>query len=241
MPEILYFDTLDSTNQRARELAGAGHGECVIVSDEQTAGRGRLDRAFASPRGEGLWFTQLLRPERLPPQRAGGLVFVGALSMAEALANWARVQIKWPNDLVLNGKKLCGMLAEAGFSAGGVDWLSIGIGVNLRQREFPPELPFATSLAIETGAAPDRDQLLRAYLARFAENYPRWLREDLKPILEKIRPLSATLGRPVRFEEKTGFARDFREDGALLIELADGTVQALVCGDVSVRGLYGYV
>ncbi|NLD59075.1 MAG: biotin--[acetyl-CoA-carboxylase] ligase [Clostridiales bacterium] len=238
--EILHFFEVDSTNARAKALALQGHAECVVVAGRQTAGRGRLDRSWDSPAGEGLWTTQLLRPRALPAENAGGAVFVAGLAMAEALSDFAEVRVKWPNDLVLNGKKLSGMLAEAGFEGGVCSWLALGVGVNLLQASFPPELPSATSLFLETGARVTPMELLHRYLDRFAPWYKIWLRDGLSPVLEAIRPLSATLGRRVRIGTREGEAVGFRGDGALLIREGD-QVTALVAGDVSVRGLYGYV
>jgi BirA family biotin operon repressor/biotin-[acetyl-CoA-carboxylase] ligase len=238
--EILYFDAVDSTNARAKALALSGHGECVIWAGEQRAGRGRMGRAWASPPGEGLWQTQLLRPEGLRAELAGGAVFVAALAMAEALDGFADVGIKWPNDLVLNGRKLSGMLAEAGLEGGACRWLALGVGVNLLQQEFPDDLPHATSLFVETGLRVAPEALLHLYLARFAPRYDQWRRAGLEPILDAIRPRSATLGRRVLANGREGEAIDFREDGALLFRGADGD-EALVAGDVSVRGLCGYL
>ncbi len=238
--EIFYFDTVDSTNAQAKALALSGHGECAIWAGEQTAGRGRLSRAWASPPGAGLWQTQLLRPQNLPAEMAGGAVFVAALAMAEALSEFAEVGIKWPNDLVLNGKKLTGILAEAGFSGVRCDWLALGVGVNLLQPSFPEELPYATSLLIETGISLLPEALLKRYLGRFQPWYEIWREEGLAPILAAIAPRSATLGRRVLANGREGEAAGFREDGALLLR-ADGEISALVAGDVSVRGLYGYI
>jgi len=182
--EILHFFEVDSTNARAKALALQGHAECVVVAGRQTAGRGRLDRSWDSPAGEGLWTTQLLRPRALPAENAGGAVFVAGLAMAEALSDFAEVRVKWPNDLVLNGKKLSGMLAEAGFEGGVCSWLALGVGVNLLQASFPPELPSATSLFLETGARVTPMELLHRYLDRFAPWYKIWLRDGLSPVLD---------------------------------------------------------
>ncbi|NLF28529.1 MAG: biotin--[acetyl-CoA-carboxylase] ligase [Clostridiales bacterium] len=238
--EILYLAEADSTNARAKALAREGRPECVLVAGRQTSGRGRLDRSWDSPAGEGLWMTQLLRPRALPAEMAGGAVFVAALSMAEALSDFAGVRIKWPNDLALNGKKLSGMLAEAGFENGMCAWLALGVGVNLAQVSFPPELPYATSLLLETGKRVTPDELLEKYLKRFGPWYEIWLNDGLAPVLEAIRPLSATLGRRVLVGTREGEAVGFREDGALMFREGDHVVP-LVAGDVSVRGLYGYV
>lgn len=240
MWQIFTFDEVDSTNAVAKRYALEGRGECAVAAARQTAGRGRLARSWESPRGEGLWFSLLLRPENVPAAQAGGAVFVAALSMAEALSPFGPARIKWPNDLVMGGKKLCGMLAEAGFAQGMCDWIVLGIGVNLLQTAFPEALPHATSLLLQTGACLAPQELLPRFLSCFEPWYERWQREGLAPILEGIRPLSATLGQRVKIQGREGEALDFREDGALLWRV-EGKTEAVLAGDVSVRGLYGYV
>ena len=239
MRKIITYPSVDSTNAVAKRLALAGEGECAVTAAEQTAGRGRLARSWQSPAGEGLWVSLLLRPRNIPAQCAGGAVFVAALAMAEALSAYGPARIKWPNDLVMGGKKICGMLAEAGFREGKCDWLVLGAGVNLLQTGFPEELPHATSL-FQTGARVAPGELLPVFLERFEPWYALWQRDGLAPILEGIRPLSATLGQGIRIEGREGKALGFREDGALLWQV-DGKIEAVLAGDVSVRGLYGYV
>ncbi|HIS03029.1 MAG TPA: biotin--[acetyl-CoA-carboxylase] ligase [Candidatus Pullichristensenella avicola] len=240
MREIFTFDAVDSTNAVAKRMALSGAGERAVMAAEQTAGRGRLARRWASARGEGLWVSLLLRPQAIPAAQAGGAVFVSALAMAEALCRYGPAKIKWPNDLVMGGKKLCGMLAEAGFRGGMCDWIVLGVGVNLLQTAFAADLPHATSLFLQTGARLTPGELLPPFLERFEAWYARWQGEGLAPILEGIRPLSATLGRRIQIEGREGVALDFREDGALIWQTG-GKTEAVLAGDVSVRGLYGYV
>ena len=240
MRKIITYPSVDSTNAAAKKLALAGEGECAVVAAEQTAGRGRLARSWQSPAGEGLWVSLLLRPRDVPASQAGGAVFVAALAMAEALCAYGPAKIKWPNDLVMGGKKICGMLAEAGFREGKCDWLVLGAGVNLLQTGFPDELPHATSLYLQTGARVPPEELLPVFLERFEPWYATWQKRGLAPILEGIRPRSATLGQGIRIDGREGRALDFREDGALIWQV-DGKTETVLAGDVSVRGLYGYV
>ena len=167
-------------------------------------------------------------------------MFVAALAMAETLCAYGPAKIKWPNDLVMGSKKICGMLAEAGFREGKCDWLVLGAGVNLLQTGFPEELPHATSLFLETGARVAPEELLPIFLERFEPWYATWQERGLIPILEGIRPRSATLGQGIRIDGREGRALDFREDGALIWQV-DGKTETVLAGDVSVRGLYGYV
>ena len=240
MRKIITYPSVDSTNAAAKKLALAGEGECAVAAAEQTAGRGRLARSWQSPAGEGLWVSLLLRPQNIPAQCAGGAVFVAALAMAEALSAYGPAKIKWPNDLVMGGKKICGMLAEAGFREGMCDWIVLGAGVNLLQMGFPDELPHATSLYLQTGARVPPEELLPVFLEHFEPWYATWQERSLIPILEGIRPRSATLGQGIRIDGREGKALDFREDGALIWQ-ADGKTETVLAGDVPVRGLYGYV
>jgi len=240
------YETLLSTNQTAKELALCGQaGNTVVLSGEQRAGRGRLGRKWLSPAGAGIYLSQLLRPENLAPADAGGVVFVSALAMAQSLCACAPVKIKWPNDIVLNGKKLVGILVESGLSGGKIDWLIVGVGVNLTNDAFPPDLPYATSLLQETGLSPAADELVASYLNHFDRCFAQWRRLGLAPVLREIAPISATLGHTVKASspagEIEGFAQSFRNDGALLIKTATRETVPLIAGEVSVRGLYGYV
>ena len=195
---------------------------------------------MAVPGGRGAVGVAFAAPENIPAQCAGGAVFVAALAMAEALSAYGTAKIKWPNDLVMGGKKICGMLAEAGFREGKCDWLVLGAGVNLLQTGFPEELPHATSLFLETGARVPPEELLPVFLERFEPWYAAWQKRGLAPILEGIHPRSATLGQGIRIDGREGKALDFREDGALIWQV-DGKTETVLAGDVSVRGLYGYV
>ena len=183
MRKIITYPSVDSTNAVAKKLALAGEGECAVTAAEQTAGRGRLARSWQSPAGEGLWVSLLLRPRDVPASQAGGAVFVAALAMAEALSAYGPAKVKWPNDLVMGGKKICGMLAEAGFREGKCDWLVLGAGVNLLQTGFPEELPHATSLYLQTGARVPPEELLPVFLERFEPWYAVWQERGLIPIL----------------------------------------------------------
>ncbi len=141
MRKIITCPSVDSTNAVAKKLALAGEGECAVAAAEQTAGRGRLARSWQSPAGEGLWVSLLLRPQNIPAERAGGAVFVAALAMAEALCAYGPARIKWPNDLVMGGKKICGMLAEAGFREGSAIGSSSARASTFCKRVFPRSFP----------------------------------------------------------------------------------------------------
>lgn len=247
--KVLELETTDSTNLEAKRLAHSGQTEPVLIcAREQTAGRGRKDRRWVSIKDAGLWMTQLFRPTSVPAQDAGGAVFLSALSLCETLQTLtgAPVRIKWPNDLVLNGKKICGMLAECSFRDGWCDWIALGTGLDLWEVPLPKpqELPsWAGTLEGETGIRLSKRDILSDYLSRFDRYRMIWERESLSPILNAIIPLSATLGHAIRLGEDgtIGTATGFREDGALLIRTEEGKEQVILAGDVSVRGITDYI
>ncbi len=201
------FDCVDSTQRVARALAddGAPHG-AVILAEEQTAGRGRLDRRWVSPRGENLTFSVVLRP-RIRLRDAPLLTLGAAAGLAVALD----LRVKWPNDLVTGeGKKLGGLLAELEMDGAEVRYVVLGVGLNVNQTQFPEALPNATSLALVHGAADREDVLERAVAAILA-----WTTHPDR--LDLWRQMAQTLGRWVRIGNVEGIATDLRDDGALIV------------------------
>lgn len=244
--EIRCCQELDSTNLEIKRLSDSLSGGSVVLADSQTAGRGRMQRAWLSRSGAGAWFSLLVRPERrLEAEKTTGLVFVAALSMARALyrLTGAGFKIKWPNDIVLNGKKLCGIMCEMRTRGSCLDYAVLGIGVNLAAGSFPEDLPYASSVENETGLCITNIEAVKAFLDEFDQDYEVWEREGLAPALEAIRPFSATLGSEVIAYAPEGNMRgratDFAPDGALIIENEKGQF-AVRYGDVSVRGVMGY-
>lgn len=241
--KILRFDTLDSTNTEAKRRAREGDvARTLIIARQQTAGRGRMDRKWVSPMDAGLWMTQLFAPENVRARDASGAVFISAAALSQALRELtgAEVMVKWPNDLVLGGKKICGMLAECGFDGDMCAWIALGSGLNLREDALPPELKFASSIQRQTGRLLTPEEILAAYLPAFDALEHIWEAEGLGPVIERIRPMSATLGREVRVNGEPARALDMDWDGALICEFADG-VRRVLAGDVSVRGITDYV
>lgn len=241
--KTVHFDSIDSTNTEAKRRARMGDtGPAVIMADVQTAGRGRFDRRWESPAGSGLLMTQLFAPRGVAAADAGGAVFLSAVAMCRALREitGAQVLIKWPNDLVLNGKKICGMLAECGFDGNMCGWIALGLGLNLKRDALPPELVYASSVEAETGIAPDIPGLLDRYLDIFDEIEALWEREGLAPVISMLEPFSATIGRDVRVDGVPARALKIDPDGALVCGFDDG-IRRVLAGDVSVRGITDYV
>ncbi len=245
MHRIIFYDQTDSTNLRLRELADTLESGTVAIAGSQTAGRGRMGRHWLSRKGEGAWFSILLKDTRIDSDNVGGLVFVCALAGAETIRalSGADVRIKWPNDPVVDGKKICGILCESEFEGNTLKYSICGIGINLNGTEFPPELPWATSVRMSTGVTLGTEDVISGFLDRF-DHYSETLCSGcISQITDRVRTISATLGQKVRAQnemtEFVGTAVDLTDDGALIVE-ADGTRHILRSGEISVRGIMGY-
>lgn len=240
------FDTLDSTNTYAAKLAKAGAPEgTVVIARQQTAGRGRRGRTFLSPMDTGLYMSVILRPG-CPPAELMHLTCAVAVALCDAVeqVTGVRPQIKWINDLVLNKRKLAGILTELGFTAQGmVDHAVIGIGINVSQ--FPAALQgLACSLLSETGRSPTIGALAAAVMISL-ETINKRLLSERDAIMETYRRDCITLGSDVQVLRasfsRQGTAMDIRTDGALVVHFPDGSQEAVFSGEVSVRGLWDYV
>lgn len=233
-------ESLPSTNDRARELAeeGAGHGE-VVIANAQTAGRGRRGRTWLSPPGRNLAFSVVLRPE-LPPMRAAELTLVASLAVCDALRQaGVAAGIKWPNDVLVNGRKIAGILTELAAESERLQWVIVGVGVNVNTRpeDFPEELrDEVTSILIERGQPAPRALFAAACLA----GLETWLdvhdEQGFAAIRDAWRVRSVTLGRQVSVrtgdQEIIGVAEDIDDQGALLVRTPERT-ERIVAGDVA--------
>lgn len=246
---IHYFNTIDSTNTYARQLAanGAPHGT-VVIADSQTGGRGRMGRSFHSPAGAGIYLSMLLRPDS-PAQKLLHLTCAVAVAAADAIqaATGLRPGVKWTNDLVVGQKKLGGILTELSVnSAGNVDWAIIGIGINCLQsaNDFPLEIvDMATSLQLCSTTPIDRATIISEILTALQHMCVDLL--DPGPILLRYRNDCITIGQEISLirgdEISHGTALDVDETGALVVHFDDGQIRAVNSGEVSIRGMYGYV
>lgn len=245
---IRRFDSIDSTNLEAirQAKAGAGQGLC-IVAREQTAGRGRLDRKWQSPKDAGLYCSVVLRP-RIEMVNWPLLSLVAALAVSDALTQSCHLKpdIKWPNDVCVNDLKLCGILAETIETPNGPAVI-VGIGINLIRASLPAELrDTATSIEEVTGQQPDREAVLRALLSAFAERY-ELLQDEGGPeqtVREWCANSSYAYDRNVRVslgkENFSGITRGLENDGALRVMIEDGSIRTVHAGDVTaVRPAYG--
>ena len=238
----------DSTNSWIKKLAkeGAEHGT-LAVAEFQSAGRGRFDRKWTAPEGSSVIMTILLRPD-FSPQYASMLTLVMGLSVAQMAEKLGfAASIKWPNDVVISRKKICGILTEMGLHGKKINYVEIGVGINVNLMEFPQEMADkATSLCLESGREFDRNQIIGYVMKFFEENYERFIQScDFTWLKEDYERLLANLGQPVRVLGTNAFyegtALGINEKGELLVKKADGTVCEVCAGEVSVRGLYSYV
>jgi BirA family biotin operon repressor/biotin-[acetyl-CoA-carboxylase] ligase len=240
--EVAFFTETDSTNLRARESGEAGAAEgTVVIADRQTAGKGRMGRRWESPPGVNLYTSVLLRPPVLPSD-APQLTFLSAVAVARAVEETSGLAptVKWPNDVLLAGKKVAGLLNEMDAETEGIHYVILGIGVNLNMRadQFPAELRYpATSLALETGRAVSRAAFARSLYRHLDALYDLYLRQGFAPIRAAWEELCDLVGREVEVDQTRRMLRGrvagLAADGALLVRLEDGSVERVLAGDVS--------
>ena len=225
----------DSTNSWIKRLAkdGAEHGT-LAVAEFQSAGRGRFDRRWEAPEGSSIMMTLLLRPE-FSPQYASMLTLVMGMAVAQAAEELGfNVSIKWPNDIVISKKKICGILTEMGTNGVKINYVLIGVGINVNLKEFPEEMQDkATSLILEGGHEYDRNQVIALVMKYFEINYEKFIQTcDFTHLLDDYHRILANLNQP---------GRGIDEKGELLVERQNKEVVKVSAGEVSVRGLYSYV
>ncbi len=245
---IVYDKKMDSTNTKAKLLgeANAENGT-VVMAEQQTAGKGRRGRTWVSPIGN-CYFTVLLRPD-VRADRASVITLVSALALAQAIEKVMNLEtmIKWPNDVIANGKKLCGILTESSSDLEYINYVVVGIGVNCNQKEFPEEIrDVASSIYLETGRIVDRTRLLGEFFNVFEEYYEKFLKtEDLQGLEDEYNARLINRGKEVKIVEKEQEtvlkAIGVDRNGGLVVEDTEGNRRAIISGEVSVRGLYGYV
>lgn len=247
--KLTVFEETDSTNVQAKQLGeqGAEHG-LLVVADQQNAGRGRRGRNWESPKGSSIYMSLLLRPE-FAPNKAPMLTLVMAHSVGKALKHCTGldVKIKWPNDLILNGKKIVGILTEMSTEIDYINYVVIGVGINVNGTTFPEELADkATSLCIEAGHPVQRSFIIAEIMKQFEADYAQFLKtEDLSWMKTSYNERLVNFGQEVVIHEPSGAyqarALGINDTGELLVQKEDGSEDAIYAGEVSVRGVYGYV
>ena len=247
--KVVYYDETDSTNNRAKDSGekNGAHGT-LFIADKQNAGKGRRGRAWESPSGKSIYMTILLRPQ-ITPDKAPMLTLIMGLSVAEGIrkVSGAETEIKWPNDIVMNKKKVCGILTEMATEMEYVNYVVIGVGINVNQEYFSEGIKeIATSLYEETGTVYQRSELIAAVLERFEKNYEMFLETgDLSAVRKAYDSILVNRGQEVKVlepgNEYRAVAEGINKNGELIVRLSDGRQKNIFAGEVSVRGIYGYV
>jgi BirA family biotin operon repressor/biotin-[acetyl-CoA-carboxylase] ligase len=239
---LFRYDSLASTNDLAREMAASGVSEGVaVLALEQTAGRGRQGRSWSSPAGEGLYISIIIRP-RIRAATSPLITLAAAVAVTEALIDEQGIaaDIKWPNDVMVGGRKICGILVESAIEGESLQYAVLGIGVNIGQRKFSPDLGQpATSLFLESGRDVPLDEVLRSLLNR-ADRWYRAIISEPHLVLNRWEQLSSyARGCEVRVTSSDrsfeGTTRGLTETGALVVELDDGRRREIIAGEVSLR------
>ncbi len=247
--KLFCYDEIDSTNLALRRLEGEDHAHgALAVADKQTAGRGRRGRTWQSPAGSSIFMSILLKPD-IAPGQAPMMTIVMAYSVAKAIRNLTGLdaKIKWPNDIVLNGKKVCGILTEMSAEIDFVQYVIIGIGINVNTEIFPDEIrETATSLYIEGKKRVKRSGLIAEVFREFEKDYEEFMdKKNLEEIMEPYNELLVNCGKEVRVlqpgKEYDGAAHGIDKEGNLLVETPDKKIHKVYAGEVSVRGIYGYI
>lgn len=246
---VVYEDEIDSTNTRAKIMAEEGSPDrTLVVADMQKAGKGRKGRSFESLKGQGVFMTLMLRPDILP-KNASMLTIIAATAVRMAVHEVYGIDfgIKWPNDIIYDGRKVCGILTEMNTEMDSINYVVVGIGININNESFSEELSkVATSIKMITGKVQDNRDVLIAKVIKYFEKYYEVfltkenlsiIRDDYDPYLVNAGKMVSVIGFKETFEAKAIGIDDY---GELIIE-RDGVRDKVVSGEVSVRGIYGYV
>lgn len=249
LDDIIYYDEIDSTNNRAKQLGNEqDKRQLLIIADQQTAGRGRRGRAWSNPKGTNIAMSFKLHPE-IEPQNASRITLIAALALVEAITKVTGLdaKIKWPNDIIINGHKVCGILTEMSSESDYIHYVVVGIGINVNGKDFPEDIKqIATSLYIEGEQEVKRAVLLAEVIKAFEAYYKKFLEtQDLSNMTEQYNSFLVHNNKKVKIISGTdvteGVAKGIDSEGSLLVELRNGAIKHVISGEVSVRGINGYV
>ncbi|MDQ2086377.1 biotin--[acetyl-CoA-carboxylase] ligase [Herbivorax sp. ANBcel31] len=249
----IYFPQIESTNNYAKKIAQEGCEEgTVVIADSQTAGRGRMGREWSSTDKKGILMSVVLKP-KVAMEELQIITLAASVAVVEAIKELTGIDfgVKWPNDIILDGKKICGILTEASMEMDRVNFVVLGIGLNVwhKKEDFLDELKEkATSLSIYMGQKSDiiirRSELIKAILIKLEKVYDEINRGCLDSIIQLWKKHSVTLGKEVSIlikgEQHKGIAQDITNQGKLIVKCVDGTRKEVLSGEISVRGLLGY-
>ena len=248
-PDVISKAEIDSTNNRAKEAGdnGSAHGT-LFVADMQVAGKGRRGRVWKSPSGSSIYMTILLYPD-IPPVKAPQLTLLMAIAVAEGIqeVTGLETKIKWPNDIVVNGRKICGILTEMSTEIDYINHVVIGAGINVNQDTFSDDIKAtASSLKLELGKSVKRSELIAAVMKSFEKCYEIFIEtEDLSGLQELYNSMLVNRDQEVKVlepgNEYKAHAIGINQTGELIVRTPDGKEKEIYAGEVSVRGVYGYV
>lgn len=239
---VVYLESTQSTNEEAKKIAREGAEEgTIVVAEEQITGHGRLARGFYSPFAKGIWFSLILRPKFFPME-ASKCTLLAAVGVCRGIRRMglADAGIKWPNDILVHGKKLVGILTLMSASMEKIDYIIMGIGINtgIKKNEFPEDFREGATSFLNEGINVSRKDLLAAILGELEKEYSIAQDEGFDKVLDDWRALSVTLGQEVRIifgdDSYTGKAVDIDRDGCLLVNTGS-EVKRVIAGDVSIR------
>lgn len=244
--KIIHFQTIDSTNDYAKKIASEEKEGTVVISEEQIKGKGRLGRQWHSKSHEGIWMSVILKPE-IMPYKAPFITLIAGASIVKALNDLGvETLIKWPNDIILNGKKISGILTELSAEIERVNHIVLGLGINVKTMEFSQEIcDIATSLYKE-GYKVSRVDIVRNILKEFERLYLDYINNDSREETLKVcRKYSAIIGKDIYLLNREGKEQvkclNINEEGNLVVENNDKTIREIMSGEVSIRGIKGYV
>lgn len=246
---IYHYETIDSTNRVAKELASKVEEGTIVLSEEQIKGKGRLGRNWTSPRGKGIWMSIVLKPN-IAPSEAPKITQIGAAAVSKAIQEvGVENKIKWPNDIVINGRKTCGILTEMSGEINRVNYIVVGIGVNvnLEEKDFPRELiDMATSLKIEKNKPVDRIELVTKIINNFEALYDDFINTgSIISSIDICKKNSALINNRVKIINgdniKESIAIDINDEGRLIVKDDKGVIEEIISGEISIRGINGYI
>jgi BirA family biotin operon repressor/biotin-[acetyl-CoA-carboxylase] ligase len=238
--DIFYSREIDSTNRKARDLAEEGASEgTLVLSEAQLKGKGRKGRAWFSPPEGGIYISLILKPT-ISPVEAPKFTLLTAVAIAETLLSLTplNIHIKWPNDILVQGKKIAGILTEMSTEMDAINYIVVGLGLNVNTLKFPDEIRgIATSILIETGKVFPRVKLIQEYLAQYEAYYDIYKKTGFDPIIDRWKDLSEIIGKKVEVEvignQFIGEALDIDSDGALILKDNQGGVHRIISGDIT--------
>ncbi len=247
--KVIYYDSIESTNKEGKKIAVKSDEGLVIIGEEQTQGRGRMGRGWVSPKGKGVWMTLVLKP-KINPLDSRKISLIASAAVVKAMENLGiEGQLKWPNDILINRKKIAGILTEINCEIDLVNYILVGIGinVNLDKEDFPKDLQEkASSIKIELGKKISRQKLVANILNEFEVLYDEFIEENnIKKSIEINREKLVFLGENIRViengKEKISRAKALDDNGLLVIENQDQSIEKLFSGEISIRGIKGYI